>query len=539
MFQGATALERPIGAVVEKSAASTAGNDLRRLGAATMTSETRALLAAGEGRLELEALVAALSGRYTVIPGPKQVVDRARLDTFDHRLRAAGFSLEHQRVAAGDLLVLQRPGGASAVVAQVTGLRWPALVEALPTGPIREAIAPIAGVRALMATSDEKRRVRRLELHNEDEKTVVRVELDEPASPAGAPAQVTVRSLRGYDDEARRADRLLAGLGLRDVASLQERERTLAPPKSAPNRMAPAGVLLTSAMTGFLVAMRENLPGLLDDVDTEFLHDFRVAVRRTRATLKLGRPALPDVMRLEWEPAFRWLGDLTTPVRDLDVYELDLPAMSQWLVTADATDLEPLAAHLRSRRTTGRRVLVSSLRSVRFRRLIMEWGEGLAQLVDTSAGEGRVPLTAGQLADRSIARAYRRVARDGARIGADSPAVHLHDLRKRCKELRYALEVFAPLLDQAARKRAVDDLKDLQDVLGRFQDSEVQRRAMRGFAEEMMAAGTTAGAMLAMGELIGHLDVQQVRARREFDVAFARFVRPSNHRLMHRIGGKT
>jgi hypothetical protein len=55
----------------------------------------------------------------------------------------------------------------------------------------------------------------------------------------------------------------------------------------------------------------------------------------------------------------------------------------------------------------------------------------------------------------------------------------------------------------------------------------------------MMAAGTTAGAMLAMGELIGHLDVQQNRARREFDVAFARFVRPSNRRLMHRIGGKT
>ena len=36
--------------------------------------------------------------------------------------------------------------------------------------------------------------------------------------------------------------------------------------------------------------MNENLPGLLADVDTEFLHDFRVAVRRTRSTLKLGRP---------------------------------------------------------------------------------------------------------------------------------------------------------------------------------------------------------------------------------------------------------
>jgi CHAD domain-containing protein len=110
-------------------------------------------------------------------------------------------------------------------------------------------------------------------------------------------------------------------------------------------------------------------------------------------------------------------------------------------------------------------------------------------------------------------------------------------LRKRCKELRYALEVFAPVIDAAAGKRVVADLKDLQDVLGRFQDSEVQRQALRGFAEEMMVDGTPAAAVLAMGELIGHLDVEQDRARREFEVAFARLERPSSLELMHRLGG--
>ncbi|HEY8621557.1 MAG TPA: CHAD domain-containing protein [Dermatophilaceae bacterium] len=504
-----------------------------------MTSAARALQAAGEGRLELQAMVAALSRRYTVVSGPKLLVGRVQLDTFDRRLRAVGLTLEHQRLATGELLVLRRPGAASAVAVPVTGLRWPALVEVLPTGPIREAVAPVTGVRALMVTSDEKRRMRRLELHNEDGKIVARVELDEPASAAGAPAQVTVRSLRGYDEDARRADRLLVGLGLQALDRPEDREPSSAPPKSDPSRAVPARLVLTKSLIDFLMTIRENLPGLLDDVDTEFLHDFRVAVRRTRATLKLGRPALPDAMRLEWEPAFRWLGDLTTPVRDLDVYELDLPVMSQWLVTADPADLEPLATHLRGRRTSERRVLVRSLRSARFRRLIMEWGEELARLVDGSSDADREPLLAGHLADRSIARAYRRVARGGALIGADSPAEDLHELRKRCKELRYALEVFTPLIDDAARKRAVDDLKELQDVLGRFQDSEVQRRALREFAEEMMADGTTAGAMLAMGELIGHLDVEQNRARREFDVAFARLVRPSARHLMHQIGGAT
>jgi CHAD domain-containing protein len=296
-------------------------------------------------------------------------------------------------------------------------------------------------------------------------------------------------------------------------------------------------VLLAAALSDFLLTMRENLPGLLDDVDTEFLHDFRVAVRRTRATLKLGRPALPEVMRSRWEPAFKSLGDLTTPVRDLDVYQLDLPVMSRWLVTADPADLDPLAVHLRKHRSVARRSLVRALRSDAFGLMILEWGEELAGLAGLPQQADREHLSAGWLADRVIFRAYRRVVRDGALIGAGSPAGDLHELRKRCKELRYALEVFAPLIDRAARRRAVADLKDLQDVLGRFQDSEVQRQALRGFAEEMMAAGTTAGAMLAMGELIGHLDVEQERARREFDAVFGRFGRPSSLRLMQQMGG--
>jgi len=502
-----------------------------------MMSAIRVLQAADRGPLELESIVVALSAQYAVTTGAKQLVRRTRLDTFDQRLRAAALTLEHQIVASGERLVLGRLDGPSTLAVPVKNLQWPALADVLPPGPVKDAITPVTGIRALMVASDENRRVRQLALQNKEGKTVARVELDEPGSAAAAPAQLTVRTLLGYDEQARRADRLLVGLGLRVVEQREDLEPGSAPPASGTDREVPARVLLTTAMSGFLSVMRENLPGLLDDVDTEFLHDFRVAVRRTRATLKLGRPALPEVMRRRWEPAFKWLGDMTTPVRDLDVYELDLPTMAGWLVSGDAADLRAFATHLRSRRTAERRVLVRGLGSARFRRLVMEWGEELARLADAPDDADPKRVTAGQLADRSIARAFGRVAPGGPVIRGDSPAEDLHGLRKRCKELRYALEVFAPLIDDAARKRVVTDLKDLQDVLGRFQDSEVQRQALRGFAEEMMAEGTPVGTLLAMGELIGHLDAEQDRARREFGVAFARFARPSTLRLMHRLGG--
>ena len=302
-------------------------------------------------------------------------------------------------------------------------------------------------------------------------------------------------------------------------------EPTSAHPTSRVSRAAPAALLLAKALSDLLATMRDNLPGLLDDLDTDFLHDFRVAVRRTRSTLKLGRAVLPEVMRDRWESAFRGLGDATTPLRDLDVYELGLPSMAGWLVSANPADLEPFAAHVRTRRVAVRRILVRELKSARFSRLLRDWEQELTRLAETADDVGRKQLPAGKWADRNVSRVHRRVVRGGSAISADSTDVELHDLRKRCKELRYALEVCEPVLVGSSHKHLVADLKDLQDVLGRFQDCEVQRHALRGFAEEMMATGTSTGAVLAIGELIAHLGVEQDRARRDFDAAFARFPR--------------
>jgi CHAD domain-containing protein len=497
-----------------------------------MTAGTPSLQPDGGEALDVQRIVMALLRHFSVTVGPPRTVLRVLVDTFDRRLRAAGLQLEHDRAAGREVLSLSRDG-APPVSTAVEKPRWPAFAQALPPGPIRDAVSAPASIRALTVVAREKRRLQLLELRNSYDKTVARIELDEPAEKgSGRPPAVTVRELRGYGDEADRATEVLRRLGLRpapeDLAGAGAVGGT-----PVIDRQQPAGLLLGTALGGFLQAMDTNLPGLLDDIDTEFLHDFRVAVRRTRATLKLGRPALPDEMRERWEPAFKWLGDLTTPVRDLDVYQLDLPIMAGWLVAADAADLGPLVDHLDRRRTANRRALVRGLRSARYQDLRTQWGGVVERLAEEPEEAG---LTAGELADRAIRRASRRVLRDGGAVHADSPATDLHDLRKRCKELRYALEVFAPVVDSTTQKKAIGDLKDLQDVLGRFQDTEVQRHALRDFAEEMMADGTSAQAVLAMGELIGHLDAEQDRARAEFEGTFARFARPTGVRRLERLG---
>jgi CHAD domain-containing protein len=238
-------------------------------------------------------------------------------------------------------------------------------------------------------------------------------------------------------------------------------------------------------------------------------------------------------MSSRFRPEFKWLGDLTTPTRDLDVYLLGYSSMAAKLVAGTAAELQPFRDHLERQRARAQRELARGLRSARLARLAEQWRQALA----LAAAEPPRRPAAGQLASRQIAKAHRRVLRDGEAITAASPPQSLHELRKRCKELRYLLEIFAPLHDPAEQWRAVNQLKALQDCLGEFQDTEVQRAELRDFAAQMMTdRSAPAETLLAMGEIAATLAVRQERARAEFGGRFAEFASPHGRA---RIGALT
>ncbi|HEY9244434.1 MAG TPA: CHAD domain-containing protein, partial [Streptosporangiaceae bacterium] len=288
----------------------------------------------------------------------------------------------------------------------------------------------------------------------------------------------------------------------------------------------PGRLALRSILLDLLDTIQANVPGTLRDIDTEFLHDLRVAVRRTRSALKLAGDVLPAGLAAQFGPEFKWLGDLTTPTRDLDVYLLGYQDSADGLVSAKPAELAPFHDHLVGQRGVEYRRLARGLRSARFTRLLSDWRAALTSLVPARTGPDALDLAAARLR-----RAHQKVLRQGLVITPDSPAERLHDLRKRCKELRYLLEFFASLYEPRAHQRAVKDLKGLQDCLGEFQDRQVQQQELREFASQMMAdRDTPVTALLAMGELAGQLGLRQHRARDEFAGRFHEFASPASER---------
>ncbi len=107
----------------------------------------------------------------------------------------------------------------------------------------------------------------------------------------------------------------------------------------------------------------------------------------------------------------------------------------------------------------------------------------------------------------------------GRAIDDDKPASDLHELRKIGKELRYLLEFFASLYPAEVVKPMVKSLKGLQDMLGRFQDREVQANSLRELAAEVAEPR----ALMAMGVLVERFMEEEAAARSEFAERFAAF----------------
>ncbi len=285
-------------------------------------------------------------------------------------------------------------------------------------------------------------------------------------------------------------------------------------------------------LLGTLVA---NVEGTAQDVDSEFLHDLRVATRRTRTCLGQLKGVLPAERVAPFAGEFRWLGDATTPCRDLDVFLLDLDARRNSRQGPGAAALDPLVARLRGDREKARAELAAALASERFRALVGRWRRLLGRRAP-GGEDGSRPI--GEVAEERVVRAYRRLARHAQALGPDAPVAALHRLRIDGKKLRYLLEFFASLWDAEETAAFVRELKLVQDALGDYHDAWLQRELVVGLGDEVLAAGGRAAALLAMGELAAELERRQRASVETFFAGSRRLPRAPTRARLERLVGR-
>lgn len=486
------------------------------------------------------AVRASLQGWFTTIEGGQEMVERVYYDTFNGLLHQAGMTLMVER---GQMVLNARDGAAEPVAD-----RFPAPpparldIDALVDGPLRAALAPIVGVRALLEIARVNLEVETIAVLDEREKTVVRLLRE---SPVGLRDRIRLLPMRGYRRECDRVAELLSGSHSLEVAPMPLVDEAVIAAGGDPAGIGSgldvpldSGEAADEAVARVLTRLTEvrnaNLPGVMENLDNEFLHDYRVALRRTRAVVREFKGVFAPELHGWLSDELRWLQVATGETRDLDVYLQDFAKLRELAPVSMRDDLAPLLEELAERRLTARASMLEALRSERAEVLGDRWGlvlSSLAQAPVANRPDAKAPVD--QVASRSIRQLYRRIIRMGRAIDTSSPPQDYHELRKQGKELRYMLELFGrPLHDPDVVRSLIRSLKSLQDVLGRHQDREVQIETLRTLADAVVRRPGGPAALLAMGAMIDQLEADAAESRASFHRRFELFSSSQQRRLV-------
>jgi len=456
-------------------------------------------------------------------------------DSFDWRLYNANMICEYVHSQHTSQLALIDNNTGHLIATEATD-SVPNFSQQFPNGKFRKAITAELEMRALLPLCQLPLELYRVNILNKDQKTILRIQVEDFEQLNN---RIQLLPLKGYE----KAHQKIANIISNDLAikpsscsvleeALKQQRRK---PKDYNSKLAiklkpdaRADKASKKIYQHLLQAMQINEAGTIADTDTEFLHDFRVAVRRTRAGLSQIKNTLPAKTVTKYSEFFAWLGQVTGPTRDLDVYLLCYQDYKKALPLTLREDISPLYDFLKQKQIDAQKELVNHLKSDKYNKKLVAWEQYLSEPLPKKGHGDLANLTIKELADIRIWKVYQRVLQEGHAIDKNSPAEALHDLRKTCKKLRYLMEFFQSLYPQEDIKSLIKSLKGFQSVLGDFQDYEIQEVSIKHFSEEMMDNKVASNTLMAMGVLVQYLDRMKCNARSNFAKQFELFIADNN-----------
>ncbi len=465
-------------------------------------------------------------------------------DTFDWRLYNQSLVL----CQTEDTLVLQSVD-THGVVDRAVMISPPVFVSDFPSSTLKDSIAPLLHVRALLELFAMHTRRTRVRILNRDTKTVVHLlfEADTLAHTRGALPFATcvwLKPVRGYDKYAKRLATWLTAqgctrspvntylLGLEAVNKQPGEYSSKIRPRLRPAMCADAAT--KTILRGLLHVIHRNEAGVKQDIDTEFLHDFRVAVRRTRAALGQLKAVFPADATARFKKDFAFLTTITNQVRDLDVYLLHHEHYQALLPAHVRPDIEPLFTYLQWQRAKAFRTQERELNSKKYTNILRHWEVFLEQPPASASLAPNASRPIVEVACKRIEKKCRGVVTLGARLLAAPDEQMLHALRLECKKLRYLLEFFSSLFPGKNTSVLINHLKTLQDNLGRLHDLCVQQEVLHQYATKISASDPRAGKTVrAIDSLIGFLDGEKQTVNQAFPEMFTTFAAGVAHNHSH------
>ena len=495
-----------------------------------------------------QQLTGALADHYVIKKERTVLKNMAIYDTFDWRLFDKSFVLY-----TSENKLFLRKLFKNATIHSVAITSPPVFVWDFPDSELKEKLSSVLKMRALLKLIGLHSRLTAHRILNQDKKTVARLVYEEIRLSRGknAPVLATylwLQPVRGYTKDCQNITKHLEKGGFKALKKEDIYFKAMeAAGKSPGSYSSKLKIQLDPAMRSdeatkiilryLLEIMKINEANLENDLDTEFLHDFRVSTRRTRSALGQIKSVFPKNIAGRFKKEFAFVGKLSNQLRDLDVYLLKEDAFKAILPPVLRDDIDPLFGYLRKNRSKALKNVIRGLKSKKYGQIMQNWESFLDEPLQDQppeASNANVPII--NLARKRIYKQYRRIVKDGSRILENTEDKKFHALRIECKKLRYLMEFFSSLFPRKKINMLIAQLKTLQDNLGDFNDVCVQEKYLLNIADELPATHRKSKkAQVAIGSLIGALDREKQIIKDAFATTFTDYASSSNKRAFSEL----
>ena len=452
----------------------------------------------------ISALVWSLQNTFSIRVQNETVYHKTFYDTFDWRLTRNGSILEVDDDNPSPRIYWQ--GDKAGKLKIQLGLRKvPHLAGDLPAGEFRQQLRSVISVRELLPRIKVRVKRQSLVVLDENEKIVVRLYLDvywySPSKLRAARVltrRLTIKALKGYAEDYRRVDSFFVDMQLPiplqpaqnnvvKLALIASGARTNDYSTNLKLRLdpfMPDEQVLKIILLRLLEILQQNTAGSIKGRDTEFMHDYCVALTKIRIVLKQLDQHYPQAVGTEYKHFFSKLGKLTDPVRVLDVFLMQLEDYQPDYEKAGWQHLQPLRDYLLLSRTEAGNSLNETLKSSQYRKTIKQWRDYLKQSEDENGEANKAGQPVYKLTNELICDINQQILAKGKTIAKSADAEALYDLRKTFKQLRYLIELFSSLYPAIELRAIIQTLTDVQDKLEIFDDRHIQLGVVQAFIQQ-------------------------------------------------------
>lgn len=426
-------------------------------------------------------------GGYSVQFSQQDIEDCEVIDTFEMSL------LKHSKLLLrlfGRLLLLDLKSGL--ILEQKCTQDWVFSTE-IDKGPVASQLQAVSQLRAFLPVEKITIRQGRGGLLDDEGKTRARFDHFLLSLTERSLTVCRTSSLRGYNRAFTDLNETLEKLGAISSIKTETVLKGLgvdyqiykAKPVVSLDDHGPAQKTAVAIIRAHIELARRNEKGVVDDFDTEFLHDYRVGLRKVRSVLSLFKSVFDSAENEQLKVEFSDIMKRTNRLRDLDVYLLEKSKYFNLIPLPSHEGLYLLFEYFRKERAKEYKAVRKVVLSKKYDRRIGKLEKLFANDENLAIGpSGMEPSL--DFGCRLILKRYKQVCKIAKKIDDSSPDEIVHQLRISCKKLRYLMEFFTPLFPGRNIKELIKALKRLQDNLGRFNDYSVQQSFLREVLRETL-----------------------------------------------------